>query len=374
VAKPVFLFTGFEAASPLLWDVTAESVEIQALHDHERGSSNRQASHWYFEIRGEAGQRVRMRMLPLENIYGGHRAHFLREGLTSVYSVDGKVWSPVTFAHHPDRSLSLEFTLPAAITRFSLVQPYTTADLSGFLDRLKKSPHASFTEIARTAEGRPVELVTLSAGKAKKSVLLRARAHPWETGGSFFLEGVVQRLLDTPTGGAILERLDFHLIPMANKDGVVRGMSRFNPLGADLNRNFRPGFDHAAQGAPENAGLLAWLTAAGKAGRLPSFALDLHNDQEGNLHLSPDDGKGYRERMLRFDALLREYTPYREGAKDGAASGTFGDGLLSMFGIDAAILELNAQWLEGKQAVPLAGHWREYGSGFVDAVAKFLGA
>lgn len=372
MAKPVFLFTGFENGSPLLWDVTGDSVEIQALHDHERGSSNRQASHWHFEIHGEAGQQVLIKMLPLENIYGGHRAHFLREGVTSVYSVDGKTWTPVTFEHHPDRSLSLAFTLPAQVTRFSLVPPYATAELGNFLAGLKSSPFARFTELARTAEGRPVELVTLSTGKAEKSVLLRARAHPWETGGSYFLEGVARKILDRPEGKAILDRLDFHLIPMANKDGVARGYSRFNPNGADLNRHFTPGYDHAGNGAPENAGLVAWLEGMKQAEKLPSFAMDLHNDQEGNLHLSPDDGKGYRERMLRFDGLLRQHTPYTEGAKYGAASGTFGDGLLTQFGIDAVILELNCQWLEGRKSVPLAAHWREYGAGFVDAVAEFF--
>ena len=50
-----------------------------------------------------------------------------------------------------------------------------------------------------------------------------------------------------------LNKYCVYIMPMANKDGVARGRSRFNILGKDLNRNW----DQAADSnyAPENYAL-----------------------------------------------------------------------------------------------------------------------
>ena len=51
-----FVHTCFENASPLDWEVDGGGVvHVRLLYDHERGSVNRAAGHWHFQIHARAG-------------------------------------------------------------------------------------------------------------------------------------------------------------------------------------------------------------------------------------------------------------------------------------------------------------------------------
>jgi murein tripeptide amidase MpaA len=68
---------------------------------------------------------------------------------------------------------------------------------------------------------------------------LRARAHPWEPAGNWLIEGLVSKLLRGDAEATkLLARTCYYILPMANKDGVALGRTRFNALGRDLNRNW----------------------------------------------------------------------------------------------------------------------------------------
>ena len=62
------------------------------------------------------------------------------------------------------------------------------------------------------------------------------RFHAYESAASYTMEGMVQWLLSgEPWAVAALRTYVFHVIPMANPDGVVNGMGRLTaPQGADL--------------------------------------------------------------------------------------------------------------------------------------------
>ena len=59
----------------------------------------------------------------------------------------------------------------------------------------------------------------------------------------------------------------FYTLPIANKDGVARGGTRFNLQGKDLNRNWDKSSD--PQLAPENYALEKWLERMIHAGQQP---------------------------------------------------------------------------------------------------------
>jgi DNA-binding MarR family transcriptional regulator len=61
-----------------------------------------------------------------------------------------------------------------------------------------------------------------------------------------------------------LQRYCVYAMPMANKDGVARGRTRFNLNGKDLNRDWERPADAAL--APENHALESWLRERIKAG------------------------------------------------------------------------------------------------------------
>jgi hypothetical protein len=164
---------------------------------------------------------------------------------------------------------------------------------------------------------------------------------------------------------------------MANKDGVVRGLTRFNLKGKDLNREW----DHPADPnlSPENHALETWLEKMVKAGRRPRLALELHNDGNGMLHPARAplaQARRHNERMTTLEALLRKHTWFTEGStKPSAATvSTLADGWLERYGIDATVHEFNCQWIAGLKEHPTGRHWQRYGSDLARVLHDYFGS
>src|SRR4029079_8027550 len=115
-----------------------------------------------------------------------------------------------------------------------------------------------------------------------------------------------------------------------------------------------------------------------RAGRRPDFALELHNDGNGLLHISrppiPDLPR-HVARMTTFESLLRKHTWFTEGSTKGETrnSGTLGEGWLERYGIDAAVHEFNCNWIAGLQDYPSAQHLKEYGAGLAKVFYEYFG-
>jgi hypothetical protein len=222
------------------------------------------------------------------------------------------------------------------------------------------------SSIGRTVAGRDLEMIRIGDPAAPYRVFVRARAHPWESGSNWVAQGLIERLLQQDEDArAFLKVYSLYILPMANKDGVARGGTRFNLHGKDLNRDWDVPADPAL--APENAALEKWLEGAIAAGRRPHLALELHNDGNGRLHISrppvPDLDR-HLARMATFEELLRTHTWFTEGSTNAAFrnGGTLGDGWLQRYGIDAAVHEFNCNWIEGLKDYSSAAHWTTYGA------------
>ncbi|KEG14136.1 zinc carboxypeptidase [Trypanosoma grayi] len=75
----------------------------------------------------------------------------------------------------------------------------------------------------------------------KQFVVLSARVHPGESPSSHVMHGCIEFLLSQvdPRAIALRSRFVFLLVPMINPDGVVRGHSRADTEGVNLNRKYR---------------------------------------------------------------------------------------------------------------------------------------
>jgi len=369
--KPLYVSWAFENGSPMDWEeLPGGTVSFSPCFDYERATGNRQLTHWHFKLFGEKGRQVRLRIPPKENVYGGRRVNAFPEPVGSQFSSDGVSWTPLVFHPSPDKGIEASLTLPSDETLFARIEPYAVPQLSSLLKSLEGRSEAKVEIIGETVEGRPLEMISLSRGPGRKSALLRARAHPWEAGGSWFVEGVVDRALSDP---AILDELDIRILPMACKDGVVRGLTRFNVNGCDLNRGFGKGLSFSRDGALENLHLANWLESRKASGDLPSFAMDLHDDDYGRLHLNDSRDQGHMERMRLLESLMRECTFFTEGTERGAGS-TFGAGLHELYGIDSVVYELNSNWLASANLVPGSKTWKEFGFQFAEALRRLFKA
>ncbi|EPY33151.1 metallo-peptidase, Clan MC, Family M14, partial [Angomonas deanei] len=76
--------------------------------------------------------------------------------------------------------------------------------------------------------------------EGKAFVVLTARVHPGECPGSHMMHGAISFLLNRKDARAqmLRERFVFLIVPMINPDGVVRGHSRVDANGIDLNRMY----------------------------------------------------------------------------------------------------------------------------------------
>ena len=374
-----YIDSSIENGSPVWYERAADGAYlVYLLYDHERSSPNRAAGHIHFRIVGKPGSRITLEFKNLDNVWNSTPGSVAGELKTVATSPDGQTWTTVPTDALPDNRVRVTVTMPGETLYVARMQPYRLSDLERLLAKVRASAHASVTTIGKTAQGRPLEIIRIGSEAAPHRVFVRARAHPWESGSNWVAEGLIERLLrDDAAAKRWRDRYALYVLPMANKDGVARGGTRFNVNGKDLNRNWdRPSNPSLV---PENAALERWLESMIAAKQAPDLAIELHNDGRGLLHLSrPPVPKldAHLARMARLEGLLRAHTWFTEGHTDGAFrnSGTLGDGWLERYGIDALVHELNANWIEGLKAPTSAAHWQEYGAALAGVFDEYFGA
>lgn len=372
-----FIDTSIENASPLWYEQATDGTILLSLnYDHERASPNRAAGHIHFLIHGKPGSKLNFELRNLDNVWNGIRSSVAKEIKTMCVSENGRDWRVISVDNSHDR---VRFSVELAGSRLYVarIEPYRLSDLERFLDSIKSNPLVQIAPIGQTVQGRELEILRVGREDAPYRVFIRARAHPWEPGGSWVVQGLVHRLLAGDAAARrFLDRTCYYFLPMANKDGVVLGRTRFNLLGKDLNRNWNDPVDKAL--APENHALEQWLEQMISAGKKPHFALELHNDGGGRLHISRPpipDLPQHLQRMALFEKLLRQYTWFSEGPTNSAFrnSGTLGEGFLVRYGIDAAVHEFNTNIIASLKEPPQARHWLNYGENLALVFHEYLG-
>jgi hypothetical protein len=361
----VFIDTSFENASPLTYERDAEGIILVNLqYDHERASPNRAAGHIHFQLQAEPGAKLTLEFKNLDNIWNGKPGSVAKELKVVVVSANGRDWQPVPTESLATNRVRLTVEMPGPRLYVARMEPYRLSDLDRLLAAIRKNPLVSITTIGQTVQKRDLEIIRVGNPQAPRRVFVRARAHPWEAGGNWVVEGLVHRLLQADAG-KFLKSYCVYLLPMANKDGVACGRTRFNLQGKDLNREWDQPAD--AQLAPENAALEKWLEGMLRAGQPPHLALELHNDGNGQLHISRPPVAGLERhvaRMALLETLLRQHTWFREGSTKPTFhnAGSLGDGWLARYGVDAVIHEFNCNWIAGLNDHPSAKHWQDYGA------------
>lgn len=356
-AQVKFINTSFENASQFDWQIDSNGVvNIGLIYDRERESVNRANGHWHFQVQAVPGTDVTIVLKNFENIWNGMPGYPVSAKTNCMVSTDGKKWTHIPGEFTPEKYLKFKVHMAADKVYLASVEPYRISDLEKFIARIKRSPLVSVSPAGKTVEGRPLEIVRVGNPDAPHILFLRARAHSWEPGGNWIVEGLVNSLLQKDAT-KYLKRYCVYIMPMANKDGVAHGRTRFNAQGVDLNRKWDAPADSV--NAPEKYAFEKWLKQMIAKGKKPDLAIDLHNDQGGNLHvnLPRDDNKQYTKHLNKFAELLFKHTWFTEGIANVTNPGSLGEGLAKRFGVDACIYEFNYEWAEGLKKVPMGEDW-----------------
>lgn len=373
----VYLDTSIENASPLWYEPGPDGeLRVHLLYDHERHSPNRAAGHLHFRLEGQAGAKVVLEFDHLDNVWNGQPGSVAGEMGALVISTNGRDWTSVPTENIDGHRIRLSLVLPANAIEVARLEPYRLSDLDRLLAELGRHSRVHLETIGATVQGRPLEIVRVGNPRAPFRVFVRARAHPWESGSNWVLEGLLRRLVqDDADARRFRQRFCVYALPMANKDGVAQGRTRFNLQGMDLNRNWDRPAD--PQLAPENFALERWLERMIRKGQRPHFALELHNDGRGLLHVSRPPVPNLAEhvaRMAHFETLLRRHTWFTEGSTPGdfRNTGTLADAWLERYGVDAIIHEFSGQWIAGLKERPLAKHWLDYGARLAEVLDEYF--
>ena len=356
-----FINTNFENASPLDWQIDNDgTVQVSLIYDHERSSINRANGHWHFQVIAERGSDITFVLKDFQNIWNGMRAIPISAKTNTLVSEDGITWQIVKADLVNGSQLKFDLHMTSNKMYVASVEPYRISDLEKLLAEIRNNKLVDITPVGYTAEGRPLEVIRVGNVNAPYRIFLRGRAHAWEPGGNWVIQGLIRSLLQKD-GTRYLSRYCVYIMPMANKDAVARGRTRFNTLGKDLNREWDQPADKAL--TPEKWAFESWLTKMVESGKKPDIAIDLHNDQGGNLHvnLPTANNKAYTANLKRFEDLLFKHTWFREGYAHVKNPGSFGEGLLDRFGIDACVYELNYEWAKGLNKKPMGSDWEMLG-------------
>jgi murein tripeptide amidase MpaA len=161
-------------------------------------------------------------------------------GYQVVASYDRLDWFRIA-TRYANGVLEVEFTPACDAVYFAYFEPYPWDRHLDFLGRVQGAPGATVRTLAVTLEGRPVDVIELAPGQGGGApVWVIARQHPGETMAQWFVEGLVERLVDASDPLALTARslAHFHIVPNMNPDGAARGNLRTNAAGANLNREW----------------------------------------------------------------------------------------------------------------------------------------
>jgi murein tripeptide amidase MpaA len=160
-------------------------------------------------------------------------------GYQAVASYDRRRWFRVPTSYQ-DGVLAISHRPQHDSVYYAYFEPYSFERHLDLLGRLSRHPQVRIEDLGNTVDGRDLNLVIAGNPDAASKVWIIARQHPGETMAEWFVEGLLDALLDVhnPHARALLRQAAFYIVPNMNPDGAVRGNLRTNAAGANLNREW----------------------------------------------------------------------------------------------------------------------------------------
>jgi len=366
-----FIDCYYENASPLIWDAIGDSaIKVSLLYDYERNNMNRQCTHFNFKIIAETGTELNLIISGFRNIYNGRvQPKYGRTGqpVACFFSEDYKNWKPVASSNVKENNYDkqVKYKMKSDTVYVASLPVYSLVNLNAFKRRIALHPLIKIFEIGETVEKRPLEIIRLGNPTAEKIVLIRGRAHAWEPGGNWAIEGLIDSYIQKAETSDIANKFCYYILPMANKDMVARGLTRFNSKGMDLNRGW--GFLADSTLAPENYYFEKFvLTLIDRSSR-PDFFIDFHNDNYGNIHVPEpkENDPAFLPKIERIFNLLNEHTWFCSKMQhiktDDPNRFNSATGLYQRYDIPGIIFEFNGDRIDKLNKMPEISDWTEMG-------------
>ena len=213
------------------------ATSANAIDLNIRKDSHAEIVQWfYFRLQGAQGEACTIRFLN-----AGQAAYPAGwEGYQAMASYDRVNWFRVPTSFDGD-VMTIEHTPGMDSVYYAYFEPYSWERHLELLDRAQMSENVRMLDLGSTVDGRDLNMLVIGEpAPEKKKVWVIARQHPGETMAEWFVEGMLDALLDPahPFGRQLLNEAVFYVVPNMNPDGSVRGNLRTNAAGANLNREW----------------------------------------------------------------------------------------------------------------------------------------
>jgi murein tripeptide amidase MpaA len=281
---------------------------------------------FHFRLMGAAGKPVHM---VFENAGtaaypGGWRDY------RCVASYDRQNWFRIAATRFENGELIVDHTPARDSVYYAYFEPYSHERHLDLVARVEQSPFARVRNLGSTVEGRDLDLVEVGQdAPGRVPIWIIARQHPGETMAEWFVEGLLERLLDgaDPVARKVREQALLHIVPNMNPDGAVRGNLRTNAAGRNLNREWRA---PDAVASPE-----VFLVRAEMERTDCALFLDIHGDEALPyvFFSTAEEVPGFTAEaaaaQARFVETLRAVSPDFQ-TEEGYKPGRFGEELLTL--------------------------------------------
>nr|MBL8456199.1 hypothetical protein [Zoogloeaceae bacterium] len=310
----------------------AGSIEVVSLDDPAdirlrlRADNAAAFRQWfYFRLQGAEGQALRMQF---EN--AGEAAYPDWEGYRCVASYDRRNWFRIGATRFEDGRLIVEHRPERDSIYYAYFEPYSYERHLDLIGSVDLSPFARTDSLGASVQGRDIDRVVVGRpAPGRRPVWITARQHPGETMAEWFVEGLLERLLDgaDPVARRVREHAVLYIVPNMNPDGAVLGNLRTNAAGRNLNREWRAPDPVAS---PEVFVVREAMQATGCA-----LFLDIHGDESLPyvFFSTSEDVPGFsadlRDQQARFVAATAAVSPDFQTVV-GYEQGRFGDELLTL--------------------------------------------
>ena len=225
--------SGFDSGAIEVVRMSGDSAELQIRHDIAADGRLSEFLQWFhFRVAGAESSGATLTIAnagatTYPNGWKGYRV---------VGSTDRRNWSrlPTEF---DGKAMTIRVPPAAGPTFIAYFEPYSSErHLALLADAATRGARLQW--LARTVQGRDLDALIVGSGSLR--VWIIARQHPGETMAEWFVEGLLDRLLDDadPVARELRRRATFHIVPNMNPDGSALGNLRTNAAGANLNREW----------------------------------------------------------------------------------------------------------------------------------------
>lgn len=224
------------------------------------------------------------------------------QGYDVVASYDREEWFRIPAEFDGD-TLSFKVIPDYGSMYFAYFAPYSYDRHQDLLHQAQTHFNCQLETLGNTIDGNDMSLLTIGElSDEKKNVWIIGRQHPGETMAEWFIEGLLQRLLDeTDTvGRALLDKAVFHIVPNMNPDGSIRGHLRTNAIGVNLNREWQT---PSMEKSPE-----VYLVRERMLQTGADLFLDIHGDEAipYNFVAGSEGVPSYDERMANLEHKFKQ--------------------------------------------------------------------